>query len=408
MDQESERRFCRYQSLSCRSLLFCSLQENQSSVRRLHPVIAPQTNCYTHSYLFFVFPLDLIDMQYKKTLVAATLVVSALSAYAPPEPWSTLTPPGTYPGGISNYPSTFGIAVRPIQTSVAKRDVVSQIRDGQIQAPVATEARQTTEVRPATEAKPTTEAARPATEAKPTTEAPRPATEAARVTEETVPRVTEVPYTTERPVTLMPAISQIRDGQIQEPEKEAPRVTEMPVTAERPESILPAVTQIGDGQIQETDHTGALVETVRATPAAETSTTRRTVAAVSQHVDGQPQAHTDRATPATPVTQVSDGQPAAPAEKTEPTTREERTTSTTPVATHETAAAGSNDVVNAESCFASDTLQLHLEDGVLYDSHGRIGSIVANHQFQFDGPPPQAGAIYARGWSSPDWSLGPG
>ena len=380
-----------------------SPQENQSSVRRLHSVIAPQANGYTHSYLFS--PLDFIDMQYKKTLVAATLVVSALSAYAPPEPWSTLTPPGTYPGGISNYPSTFGIAVRPTSAGVAKRDMVSQIRDGQVQAPRATETKPEAEAPRATEApRPTTEV-KPETEAKPTTEAPR-ATEASHpIAEETVPRVTEVPYTTEKPETLMPAISQIRDGQIQEPEKEAPRVTEVPVTAERPESILPAVTQIGDGQIQETDHTGALVEPARTAPAAETPATRRTLAAVSQHVDGQPQAHTDRAAAVTPVTQVHDGQPAAPAEKTEPTDREERTTSTTPVATHETTAvaaathAASSDVVNAESCFASDTLQLHLEDGVLYDSHGRIGSIVANHQFQFDGPPPQAGAIYARGWS---------
>ncbi len=40
-----------------------------------------------------------------------------------------------------------------------------------------------------------------------------------------------------------------------------------------------------------------------------------------------------------------------------------------------------------------------LKDGVLTDARGRIGSIVANRQFQFDGPPPQAGAIYAAGWS---------
>ena len=45
------------------------------------------------------------------------------------------------------------------------------------------------------------------------------------------------------------------------------------------------------------------------------------------------------------------------------------------------------------------TLQLSLKDGVLTDIKGRIGSIVANRQFQFDGPPPQAGAIYAGGWS---------
>ncbi|GME95868.1 unnamed protein product [Ambrosiozyma monospora] len=40
-----------------------------------------------------------------------------------------------------------------------------------------------------------------------------------------------------------------------------------------------------------------------------------------------------------------------------------------------------------------------LKDGILTDSAGRIGSIVANQQFQFDGPPPQAGYIYASGWS---------
>ncbi|GME99078.1 unnamed protein product [[Candida] boidinii] len=43
-----------------------------------------------------------------------------------------------------------------------------------------------------------------------------------------------------------------------------------------------------------------------------------------------------------------------------------------------------------------------LEDGILKDSKGRIGSIVANRQFQFDGPPPQAGAIYAAGWGITD------
>ena len=51
------------------------------------------------------------------------------------------------------------------------------------------------------------------------------------------------------------------------------------------------------------------------------------------------------------------------------------------------------------SCKNSGTLSLTLEDGVLTDNKGRIGSIVANRQFQFDGPPPQAGAIYAAGWS---------
>ncbi|CAB4256060.1 similar to Saccharomyces cerevisiae YJL158C CIS3 Mannose-containing glycoprotein constituent of the cell wall [Maudiozyma barnettii] len=51
------------------------------------------------------------------------------------------------------------------------------------------------------------------------------------------------------------------------------------------------------------------------------------------------------------------------------------------------------------SCKNSGTLALSLKEGVLTDNKGRVGSIVSNRQFQFDGPPPQAGAIYAAGWA---------
>ncbi|KAA8910603.1 hypothetical protein FN846DRAFT_904854 [Sphaerosporella brunnea] len=37
--------------------------------------------------------------------------------------------------------------------------------------------------------------------------------------------------------------------------------------------------------------------------------------------------------------------------------------------------------------------------GVLQEQLGRIGSIVANRQLQFDGPPAQAGAVFTGGWS---------
>ncbi|KAI5793300.1 hypothetical protein EDC01DRAFT_728378 [Geopyxis carbonaria] len=40
-----------------------------------------------------------------------------------------------------------------------------------------------------------------------------------------------------------------------------------------------------------------------------------------------------------------------------------------------------------------------LENGIMLDRWGRIGCIVANRQFQFDGPPAQAGAIYTAGWA---------
>ena len=76
-------------------------------------------------------------MQFKNAALAAS--VAALSAtasaegYTPGEPWSTLTPTGSISCGAAQYTSTFGIAVQAI-TSKAKRDVISQITDGQIQA----------------------------------------------------------------------------------------------------------------------------------------------------------------------------------------------------------------------------------------------------------------------------------
>ncbi|CZT50740.1 uncharacterized protein RSE6_11783 [Rhynchosporium secalis] len=53
----------------------------------------------------------------------------------------------------------------------------------------------------------------------------------------------------------------------------------------------------------------------------------------------------------------------------------------------------------ASSCGKEGVLTTKLANGVLTDSKGRIGSIVANYQFQFDGPPPQAGALYTAGFS---------
>jgi hypothetical protein len=50
-------------------------------------------------------------------------------------------------------------------------------------------------------------------------------------------------------------------------------------------------------------------------------------------------------------------------------------------------------------CTQEGSLVVSLADGVLTDAQGRIGSIVSNYQFQFDGPPPQAGAIYTGGFS---------
>lgn len=42
---------------------------------------------------------------------------------------------------------------------------------------------------------------------------------------------------------------------------------------------------------------------------------------------------------------------------------------------------------------------MSLHDSILRDSDDRIGCIVSGHQFQFDGPTPQHGAVFAAGWS---------
>ncbi|OCK75567.1 hypothetical protein K432DRAFT_386120 [Lepidopterella palustris CBS 459.81] len=51
-----------------------------------------------------------------------------------------------------------------------------------------------------------------------------------------------------------------------------------------------------------------------------------------------------------------------------------------------------------ETQILASAVTVQLAHGILTDSHGRTGAIVANHQFQFDGPP-QAGSIYTGGWS---------
>lgn len=55
--------------------------------------------------------------------------------------------------------------------------------------------------------------------------------------------------------------------------------------------------------------------------------------------------------------------------------------------------------VTGVACKKSSTLSMKLRDSILTDCDGRIGSIVSGRQFQFDGPVPQHGAIYAAGWS---------
>ncbi|GMF57018.1 unnamed protein product [[Candida] boidinii] len=166
----------------------------------------------------------------------------------------------------------------------------------------------------------------------------------------------------------MAPVTQIGDGQIQ-----ATTGTVAPVTQigdgqiQATTATVAPVTQIGDGQIQATTGTVAPV-----TQIGDGQIQATTASGASQISDGQVQATT-----ASGASQVSDGQVQA------------------------TSAAESSFDVSV-ACKADGALAMTLEDGILKDSQGRIGSIVANRQFQFDGPPPQAGAIYAAGWGITD------
>ena len=281
-------------------------------------------------------------MQYKKSLVAATLTTTTLAAYVPTEPWSTLTPSGTCPGGFSDYATSFGIVVAPVTvtTSLQKRGVISQIGDGQAQAPTATKA--------------------------------------------VISQITD--GQAQAPKGTKAAISQITDGQIQAPHgttsgKAVTETVNVDITttvtgttktiinqAPAPMATKAAVSQITDGQIQ-----GA-----------------KTVAAVSQITDGQIQVPTKAPVPITTgaVSQINDGQIQAPTKAAD-----------SAMSSPSGLSSASGNPVKSVSCKADGTLALSIKGGVLTDAKGRIGSIVANRQFQFDGPPPQAGAIYAGGWS---------
>ncbi|VEU19395.1 DEKNAAC100707 [Brettanomyces naardenensis] len=158
-------------------------------------------------------------------------------------------------------------------------------------------------------------------------------------------------------------VSQIGDGQIQA------------TTATKE-----VVSQIGDGQIQATTATKEVVSQIGDGQIQATTATKEVV---SQIGDGQIQATTSTESV---VSQINDGQIQATTSAAAEKVKREADS----VATHQV------------GCQSADALSLTLTDSILTDAKGRIGSIVANRQFQFDGPPPQAGAIYAAGWSITD------
>ncbi|CAI6608003.1 BFH_HP2_G0031560.mRNA.1.CDS.1 [Saccharomyces cerevisiae] len=284
-------------------------------------------------------------MQYKKPLVVSALAATSLAAYAPKDPWSTLTPSATYKGGITDYSSSFGIAIEAVATSAssvasskAKR-AASQIGDGQVQAATTT----------AAVSKKSTAAA--------------------------VSQITDGQVQAAKSTAA--AASQISDGQVQAAKSTAAAASQISDgQVQAAKSTAAAASQISDGQVQAAKSTAAAASQISD---GQVQVTTSTKAAASQITDGQIQASKTTSG----ASQVSDGQVQATAEVKD-----------------------ANDPVDVVSCNNNSTLSMSLSKGILTDRKGRIGSIVANRQFQFDGPPPQAGAIYAAGWSiTPEGNL---
>lgn len=272
-----------------------------------------------------------------------SLVASSFAAYVPSEPWSTLTPTATMSCGVSDYTKTFGIAISTITSGVnvkAKRGLLTQIGDGQIQAD---------------------------TETKPLSTVATTRGHSDSVTTETV-KVTyyeTITSTSGTVVTTYPT-TRVSTTAI---EITSHKFSYSSVTATAGDHPAVVITQIGDGQIQaphpESNTSGSTTYSFR------TLSTKTTSSSSSSSTTG--------------TKTIS--------------------TSSSILASSSSTACPTGPIAKVATCKSSSDLNMSLDNGILTDSKGRIGSIVANRQFQFDGPPPQAGAIYAAGWSIVDGHL---
>lgn len=310
-----------------------------------------------------------VPMEYSAMLKVYTIATLLALANAIPvsvsNTWSTLTPTGTLPesaSAITSYSGSFALSIRTISASVSigisvdKRDIVTQIADGQLQA--ASEA----------------------------------ANIVAQITDGQLQQQTATPSTAE-------VVNQISDGQIQEQTATtADVVNQIDDGQLQQQSVTTAdvVNQIGDGQIQQqTATTADVINQIEDGQIQQQSAAPTTTASVINQIeDGQIQENTK--TTADVVSQIADGQIQA-------TTVAGQASQIGDGQIQATGAAGEDSSSTSDgfvkTCVASNALTFSLTDGELRDAQLRVGAIVANRQFQFDGPPPQAGTIYAAGWA---------
>lgn len=286
------------------------------------------------------------------SLAALALASSALAATIPSEPWTTLTPDGKPLGPTTDYTNKFGIQIVTISGALysinpaAHKRAVNQIGDGQIQAQ------------------------------------------------------TSVSLATPTTTTIASVVNQIGDGQIQHQTTTASVINQIGDGQIQHQTAKTAsvINQIGDGQIQHQTATKASVvnQIGDGQIQHQTATTATTASVINQIGDGQIQHQTGTASV---INQIGDGQiqhQNATATVAQISDGQLQATAT---------AAANDDSAIPVACLTKDSLTMTLKNTVLTDGLGRIGAIVANRQFQFDGPPPQAGSIFAAGWSITDDGL---
>lgn len=307
-------------------------------------------------------------MKYSTLVSIAAFISTSLAATVPDEHYSTLSPSAKIPSGAStDFSGTFGIQVVTVESASAlstdtatstltrndnKKEAtpVAQITDGQVQHQTTGGVSAIKQISDG-QVQHQTNAAQPIAQISD-----------GQIQHQTTAKATATP------------VQQINDGQIQHQTTVQPvaQISDGQIQHQTVKASATPVQQIGDGQIQH-----------QTTAAAAT-----TASAVKQINDGQIQHQT---TTAENVAKAqSDGQAIATGSPSSNSTLsdDDDLSSTIP-----------------KACSSANNLEMTLHDSVLKDTHERWGAIVANHQFQFDGPIPQAGTIYSAGWSIKDGYL---
>lgn len=312
-------------------------------------------------------------MQTTALLSILALALVSNGATVPASPWTSLTPSGSVPtsvGALSSFDGSFAISIKQIATSVTShpasatasalkknkkgKRAATQISDGQIQ--------DNTKVQPTH-------------------------TVLNQISDGQVQQNTKTAS----------VLAQISDGQVQQ-QTTASVLAQIDDGQVQQQTTAAVLAQIGDGQVQQQTKTASVLAQI--SDGQVQQQTKTTAAAVQQISDGQIQQQTK--TTAAAVNQISDGQIQQTSTATTAKGQASQITDGQVQATGSSSAGTNSDDSSSgflETCAADNSLVVKLNNGILTDAKGRIGAIVSNRQFQFDGPPPQAGTIYAKGWS---------